>query len=90
MFDIDIPSILRGASRDLLNELKVFRMDSFERELKCGINCLVVFEDSIGFFRPELFPCGNIPTETTRMTQGLSAGKIGLAPAERFVGSFSS
>ena len=49
MFDINISSILRGASRDLLNELKVFGMDPFERQLKIGSNRSVEFEDSIGF-----------------------------------------
>jgi hypothetical protein len=49
MFYIDISSILGGARRDLLNELKVFGMDPFERQLKRGSNRSVVFEDSIGF-----------------------------------------
>src|ERR1017187_4372970 len=86
MFDINISSILRGASRDLLNELKVFGMDPFERQLKIGSNRSVEFEDSIGFLRPELIPSGDIPTETACMTQGLCAGQIGIAPTERFVG----
>src|SRR6266478_791460 len=79
MLEIEIPPFPRRVLDRLLNARSVFRVSSFEHELRCRLNGSIAFKDAEGFLRPEEFPARNIPTETARVAQPLCFSQIGLA-----------
>src|SRR6476660_5643599 len=60
----------------LLHAITVFRMDSVEYQIECGIRLPTEAQNSASFFRPNEFTTINLPSKRSRMTQLLSLGKV--------------
>src|ERR1700746_2071423 len=49
----------------------------------------IVFEDAVGFVRPDNLSIVRLPAKAARMTKSLSFGQISFAPPDYFFGNFA-
>src|SRR5579862_4974617 len=61
---------------ELLHAITVFRVDSVECQIECGICFMTETQNSASFFRPNELTTLNLPSERARMTQLLSLGQV--------------
>src|SRR6266436_183985 len=82
MLEIQVRSVSCYAINILLHYCSFLRMYPIEHQIQIGLHRPVVSKDAISFLRPDNFAGRDVPAETTRETQSLGFGQVGLASSQ--------
>src|SRR3984957_12795388 len=79
---IDRTAAGRSSFYDLKHQIPVFGMNPFHDHVKRDLGRRIIFEDAVGFIRPDILSAAWFPTKAACVTQPLGFRQIGFATPE--------